>query len=471
MSLPDILPSIIGILVGIVIGYLLARLVLHNRTSRAANEASAAVAAAEARAEALAGESAREADHRIHIEAELRQIMEARSALDRELAVARERVVRAEERIEEQKAFVESARRDIEHTFKALASDALRGNTDQFLKLAEERWSSVRQNASSDLDARKREIQTLLDPLRETLVKLELRTGEIERARTGAYAKLDEKIAALSEQAVRLAQQTTSLDTALRGNQAQGRWGELALRNIVELAGMTEHCDFQEQETTSEGGRPDMIVRLPGGAFIAVDAKAPLNAYLEATEAPDDASRDAALLKHVSAIRAHVRQLSGRDYPAAFGGAGGSLDLVVMFLPGDPYLAAAFSHSPELQTEALRAKVLIATPTTLVALLRTVAIYWQQRAMAENAEAIAETARELYERGAKFAEDLGKLGRALSSALTAYNAAVGSFEGRFMPMARRLETMKVTEQSRRRLEKPEKIEDAPRDVQETLRFQ
>ena len=202
-----------------------------------------------------------------------------------------------------------------------------------------------------------------------------------------------------------------------------------------------------------------------------MDAKAPLNAYLEATEAEDDATRDAALSRHVGAIRTHVRQLSGRDYPSALGGEGAdALDLVVMFLPGDPYLSAAFAKEPDLQTEALRARVLIATPTTLVALLRTVAIYWQQRAMAENAERIATTARELYERGAKFAEDLGKLGRALSSALVAYNSAVGSFEGRFIPMARRLESMKVTEQSKRRVEEPPKIDDAPRDVQESIRF-
>jgi DNA recombination protein RmuC len=234
---------------------------------------------------------------------------------------------------------------------------------------------------------------------------------------------------------------------------------------------MTEHCDFEEQETTSEGTRPDMTVRLPGGAFIAVDAKAPLGAYLEAMEATEEAARDAALDRHVSAIRSHVRQLAGRDYASALeGGERGALDLVVMFLPGDPYLSVAFAREPELQTEALRARVLIATPTTLVALLRTVAIYWQQRAMAENAQAIADTARELYERGAKFAEDLGKLGRALSTALVAYNTAVGSFEGRFVPMARRLEAMKVTEHTKRRVESPPKVDDAPRDVQETFPF-
>ncbi len=208
---------------------------------------------------------------------------------------------------------------------------------------------------------------------------------------------------------------------------------------------MTEHCDFEEQETVSSGGRPDMTVRLPGGRFIAVDSKVPLSAYLEAAEAADDAARNAALDRHVAALKAHVKALAGREYARELKG---DVDLVVLFLPGDPFLSAAFSRSPDLQVEALRSKVLLATPTTLVALLRTVAIYWQQRALAENAELIASAARELYERTAVFAEHLGKVGRGLGTAVDAYNSAVGSFEKRVVPTGEKLKELKAVEGGR-----------------------
>ena len=224
---------------------------------------------------------------------------------------------------------------------------------------------------------------------------------------------------------------------------------------------MTEHCDFDVQTTLTDGSRPDMTVYLPGGRQIAVDAKAPLTAYLEATDAATEAAKQDALGRHVRDLRSHIRQLASREYASALEG---DIDLVVMFLPGDPFLGAAFSTDPELQVEALRSKVLIATPTTLVALLRTVAIYWQQQALAENAETIAVSARELYERAAKFGDELSGVGKGLKAALEAYNRAVGSFDRRLLPMGRKLEEMKIAEQSRRRLESPEEIEESPRDV-------
>jgi DNA recombination protein RmuC len=237
----------------------------------------------------------------------------------------------------------------------------------------------------------------------------------------------------------------------------------MALRRVAELAGMTEHCDFEEQRAIGDGKRPDMTVHLPGNRVIAVDAKAPLSAYLEAAEATDEKTRDGALDRHVKALKSHIKNLALRSYDEALDS---DLDLVVMFLPGDPFLAAAFAKDPDLQVEALRSKVLIATPTTLLALLRTVAIYWQQRSMAENAEAIADTARELYERAAKFGEDLAKIGAGLGTALRAYNTAVGSFDRRLIPMSRKLEEMKVSEQSKRELKAPDPILDDPRKLAE-----
>jgi DNA recombination protein RmuC len=363
------------------------------------------------------------------------------------------------ERIEEQKTFIAESRKELEDSFKALSAAALEGSTKQFLELAEQRWKTTREEAGADLEKRRQAIETLLAPLSETLKKLDLKTGEMEKERRGAYEGLKEHLVQLQSATATLQDRTTTLATALRGTQARGRWGEIALKNIAELAGMSEHCDFEEQTTTTEGGRPDMVVNLPDGRYIAVDAKVPLAGYLKAVEAVDEPTRQAGLREHVQAVRAHVKALAARDYPA---GIEGDVDLVVLFLPGDSFLAAAFSEEPELQNEAMRSRILLATPTTLVALLRTVAIYYQQRALAENAREIADTARELYERAAKFGEDLAKTGKGLKTAVEAYNRAVGSFERRFLPMGQKLENLKVTEQARRELKAPEGVAEIPR---------
>ena len=326
---------------------------------------------------------------------------------------ARTRTLEAEKRalteqLDAQRRFVDESRSQLEATFKALASDALDGSTKRFLELAEQRWKTTREEAASDLEKRRQAIETLLAPLKETLKNLDQKTGEIEKARRGAYDALKQDLAHLHETTRTLQDRTTTLASALRGSQVRGRWGEIALRNIAELAGMSEHCDFTEQTTVGDGKRPDMVVKLPEGRLIAVDSKVPLAGYLKSIEATDEAARQAGLKEHVQAVRQHIRTLAGRDYAADLEG---DVDLVVLFLPGDPFLAAAFSEDPDLQVEALRSKVLLATPTTLVALLRTVAIYHQQRALADNAREIADTARDLYERAAKFGEDLAKTGK------------------------------------------------------------
>jgi DNA recombination protein RmuC len=403
-----------------------------------------------------------EETRRRELESRADDLAESRAALDRELATARERVSQTEKSFEEQKAYIESSRKEFEDTFKALASSALKGNTEQFLQLAEQRWATTREQASKDLEERKQAIETLLAPLRETLKSLDTKTGDLEKVRQGAYEALQTQIKLLHTSTESLRDKTTSLDTALRSSsQARGRWGEIALKNIAEIAGMSEHCDFEEQEALGDGKRPDMTVRLPGNRFIAVDSKAPLVAYLEAADATEDAARDAALDRHVSALRGHIKELAGRDYA---GQLEGDVDLVVLFLPGDPFLGAAFSRAPELQTDALRSKILLATPTTLVALLRTVAIYWQQQSMAQNAEEIFEIAQELYDRAAKFGEHLGRVGKGLRGAVDAYNAAVGSFESRIIPTGRRLEEMKVSERARRQIDAPPAVDKSPREL-------
>jgi len=424
------------------------------KVARAESELRQKITAAEARADA-------EADRRASVEQDLDEITVARNELDRRFSAAEVELRTSREQIEDQKRFVADSQKELENSFKALSAAALEGSTKQFLELAEQRWKTTREEAGADLEKRRQAIETLLAPLSETLKKLDTKTGEMEKERRGAYDALKEHLAHLQSATTTLQDRTTTLATALRGTQARGRWGEIALKNIAEMAGMSEHCDFEEQTTTAEGGRPDMVVKLPDGRYIAVDAKVPLAGYLKAVEAVDEDGRRAGLHEHVQAVRAHIKALAARDYAA---GIEGDVDLVVLFLPADSFLAAAYSEEPELQNEAMRSRVLLATPTTLVALLRTVAIYYQQRALAENAQEIADTARELYERAAKFGEDLAKTGKGLKSAVEAYNRAVGSFERRFLPMGQKLESLKVTEQARRELTAPESLAQGPRNT-------
>jgi DNA recombination protein RmuC len=448
------LPLIAAFSVGVALGAALSILLRSRKTDEAIVAASGRASAAEAALEV-------EQRNLHEVEAELDSTLEALREMDRQAAVAIEREKRAQEMIEELKTFSESSRKALQDNFKALAAEALAGSNKQFLDLAEQRLATSQQRAQAELDERKSAIESLLKPLGEGLKSLDQKTQDIEKARVDAYSRIDQQVRMLAEATSGLQEKATSLVSALKGSQVRGRWGEIALRRVAELAGMTDHCDFEEQTSIGDGKRPDMTVRLPGDRVIAIDAKAPLNAYLEATEATDDEIRDRALDRHVKALKGHIKTLADRDYAKTLDS---ELDLVVMFLPGDPFLAAAFTKDPDLQVAALRSKVLIATPTTLLALLRTVAIYWQQRSMAENAEAIANTARELYDRAAKFGEDLSRIGAGLNSARKAYNTAVGSFDRRLIPMSRKLEEMKVSEQSKRELNPPDPVLDEPRKL-------
>ena len=373
-----------------------------------------------------------------------------------QLAVVQERLEASQRTMEEQKRFFEDARQQLEDSFQALAATALQGSSEQFLALAEQRLKASRTEAQADLEERRQAIETMVAPLRDSLEKLSTNTTEIEKARAGAYSQLDEQLRSLTTATEDLKERTTVLSTTLKGSAGKGRWGEVALRNVVEIAGLTEHVDFEEQPTTGDGTRPDMTVNLPGDRIIAIDAKAPVNAFLEAQEATDDKARQAALDRHVREIKGHIRTLASRDYASSLAG---EVDLVVMFLPSDALLTDAYSREPDLQLDALRSRVLLATPTTLVALLRTVAIYWQQRALAENAAEIASVAGMLYERAAKFGEEFANVGKSLQGALESYNRAVGSFEHRLMPMANRLEEMKVAETTRRKVEAPSPVDE------------
>lgn len=276
------------------------------------------------------------------------------------------------------------------------------------------------------------------DPIHDALARMDAQLNRLERDRLQARGALDEQLRALASGQERLRGETGALVAALRRPQARGRWGELQLRRVVELAGMTAHCDFVEQPAVrgADGAlRPDLVVRLPGGRQVVVDAKAPLGAFLDAYEARDDTARGSALAQHARLLREHVRRLSAKAYWDQFDGAP---DFVFLFLPGEHLYSAALEADPALLEDAARQRVLVATPTTLIALLRAVACGWQQERVAEDARAVAQLGRELHRRLDTFAEHLQRVGARLRGAVGAYNDAVGSFEHRVLPGARRL---------------------------------
>ena len=361
------------------------------------------------------------------VEAELRQRigeLEAETdALRGELDGARQACVQAETRLEaeranldEQRCLLDEAETKLKDAFKALSAEALTDSRRQFLGDAGQR----------------------LQPIQDLLKTYEARLREIEKARTDAYGSLRQYLDGLRDAQEGLKTQTTKLETALRGStRVRGEWGQLALRRVVELAGMSKHCDFQEQTSTTEDSRqiPDLTVYLPGDRIIVVDAKAPLDAYMEAVEAADDASRKAAMERHAQAVRGHVRTLAQKAYWSQFKN---TPQFVVLFLPGESFFSAALEADASLMEDAFRSNVVLASPVNLIALLKAVAHGWRQQEMAENAERIGETGRELFARVCKFIEHFRNVGDAIGRASRAFDEAAGSYVSRVEPSARRL---------------------------------
>ena len=360
-------------------------------------------------------------------------------------------------------AMLDEARKHVEDAVGNLARKALSENSEQFLRQAKEQFAALDQKTQGELEKRKVEIEGLLKPLSENLGKLESSAKQMEEKRDKAYGSLESHLQKLMATTDSLQKSSNSLATALRGSsQARGRWGELALKNVAELAGMTEHCDFDLQHVVGDL-RPDMVVRLPGGGQIPVDAKVPLTAFLEATEGDKTPEQRTTLLQqHAAALRGHVQALSKKDYAKELGG---KVDYTVLFVPADPILAAAFEHDPDLQSVALREKILVATPVTLVGLLRTVAIYWRQESIEKNTKQVADAARDLYERVALFADHLEGIGKGVGAALGAYNKAVASFESRVVPSGQKLEKLQVADDSPRKIEPLKELEGSPKVLQ------
>ena len=406
MTVTWMLTLVIGLVVGAVMGFLVAR----NREAAKAADLAARASAADERARAA----------------------EQRTALvDGQLA----------------------------ERFQALSAQALDASARRFLEMAEGRLSAANANAAGELDNRRAAVEGLVGPLKETLTRVEAQLRESDAQRAASHAALAEQMTITRRSSDELKRQTQALVTALRKPEARGRWGEMQLRRVVELAGMSARCDFDEQVTvaTAEGQlRPDMVIHLAGGKQIVVDSKVSLAAYLEAAEAADDTVRETRLAAHARHLRDHVDKLAAKAYWTALSPAP---EFVVLFIPGEAFLAPALEHDPGLLEHAVAHRVHIATPTTLVSLLRTAQYAWQQEALSENARAVFDAGRELYERISGLGQHVDRVGKALSGAVTAYNQTVGSLETRVLVSARRLQQLGLVEAG----------QEAPRIVEETTR--
>jgi DNA recombination protein RmuC len=402
------------LLLGLLVGAGLVLAVLRPRLRQLALEAG------------RAGELERALDRSQDALAHERERFEA--ALDHERSRGAERL-----------ASLSDAQERLSSSFKALSAEALQASMGQLAEMARAQLQATQAEAKGDLDQRRAAFESLVSPLKDQLARVDTQLQSLDRERRESRGALESQIRSLAETGEKLRTETGALVTALRKPNARGQWGQMQLRNVVELAGMVRYCDFSEQSSFNGDEstlRPDLVVRLPGGKHVVVDAKAPLQGVLDAYEARDEEERARHLRDHARLLRKHVKLLADKAYWAEIETAP---DMVVMFLPGEHLYGAALEADPSLIEDAMARRVLVATPTTLLAMLRAVAYGWQQERVAESAQAISDLGRDLHGRLAKLSSLLSTLGTRLNSTVKAYNDAIGSYEARILPAARRFE--------------------------------
>ena len=392
----------------------------------------------------------------IFLQRKLSRLRETNSSLSTRLEVEHQN---NQEKIQS----LEKSRLQLSETFSALSSQALKNNNEHFLKLASENLKQFQSQAVNEFDKKEKAIENLLNPIKETLSKTEQQIHNIEKERKESYGALHKHLETMAHTQSSLQDETRKLVNALRRPEVRGQWGEMTLKRLAELAGMVEHCDFFEQEQvhTDEGAlRPDMIVRMPDGREIVVDVKTPLDAYISAIEAVEDSERQIHLKRHTQNVKQRINELADKAYWDQFKNAP---DFVVLFIPGDQFLSAALDQEPAILENALARQVILATPTSFVALLRAVGYGWRQEQLAENAEHIKTVGEELFGRLQTFTEHLQKLGKSLDNGMKHYNSAVGSFDSRVLPSARKFNEMGIS--ADKKIKQPSQVETAVRQIE------
>jgi DNA recombination protein RmuC len=365
----------------------------------------------------------------------------------------------------ERDAAFEAATSRLATAFSQLANQSLKSNSENFLRLAQENLGTQHERAKRELGEREQAVENLVKPIKDALQQSQAQISELEKSRSEAYGSIKEQLVAMRTSQQTLTQETQNLVKALRRPEVRGRWGEITLRRLVELAGMVEHCDFQEQVHTStdeKSIRPDMIVRMPDQRELVVDVKTPLDAYLEAVEATDTVQRKLGLQRHARNVREHIRKLASKTYWEQFSK---SPEFVILFIPGDQFLSAALTEDPDLIEYSLSEQIILATPTSFVALLKAVAYGWRQLALADNAEEIRRLAEDLYGRLNTFMGHMNKVGKQLASSVENYNRAVGSLERKVLPGARKFVELGI--RPKKEIEQAEPLESLPRTIVES----
>ncbi|MDH3640059.1 MAG: DNA recombination protein RmuC [Gammaproteobacteria bacterium] len=350
----------------------------------------------------------------------------------------------------------------LEKTFASLSMDALQRNNQAFLELAQQVFERIQAQAAGRLDLKEQSIEAMIRPIEQALSKTERQLHQLERERRQAHGSLTQHLESLAKAHQALQGETRNLVQALRRPEVRGRWGELTLHRLVELAGMVEHCDYVEQAHTETSGgtlRPDMIVNMPGGREVVIDVKTPLDAYLNAVEAQNEAERNQFLKQHARNIRERIRELAGKKYWEQFEHAP---DFIILFIPGDQFLSAALDTEKSLLEEALQKKVILATPTSLVALLRAVAYGWRQEALTKNAQVIRAIGEDLYNRLLTLSDHMSKLGRSLDASVTQFNRLVGSFQSKVLPGSRKFAELGISDKNP--IPEPPQVEKTAREV-------